>query len=413
MKYYFRHAEKKLLQLARNFKAVLVLGARQVGKTTLLTKVFPNFKHIVFDPIQDIYGVREDPDLFLKNFPPPIILYEVQFVPELLPSLKRFLDKSNSKGQYFLTGSQNLSVLRSVSESMAGRIGIIPLSGLTTAETTNQGNKKVWLATYLKNPYSLLTKVGIAENLINLSKVIWRGSLPGLLDIEDEVVPDYLRSYINTYIERDVRLLENIQVLSTFGRFIALAAALTAQEININQLGREIGITPLTAKKWLALLNNTYQWLELFPYHNNSIKRLSSKRKGFFCDTGLACHLQRISSPEALACHPKLGAMFETWVINDIHKQFLYISVSPQTYHWRTSAGAEVDLVLEQDGKLYPIEIKCKTVLNKHDTRGIRAFRETYTKQKIMPGLIIYAGDKVYEVAEEVLAVPWNIIPLT
>ena len=410
MHYRHRQAEKKLLQLKSFFKVVLITGARQVGKSTLLAHLLPEVKAIVMDPVQDLYGARQDPDLFLDNFPPPLILDEIQYAPELLPALKRRVDRVDTPGQYFLTGSQNLGALRSVAESMAGRVGILQLDGMTACEWVGLGEQDGWLAAYLSAPGRLPERVaGTLEELRGLGRFLWRGTLPGLLDAPEEMVPDYFRSYVQTYIERDVRLMEDIRELAGFGRFLGLAGALTAQEVNASQFGRDVGVTPATARKWLDLLVNTHQWLELFAYQGNTIKRLSGKRKGCLRDTGMACHLQRISSPEALLVSPLLGALFETWAINDVMRQGNILAVPPQAYHWRTGGGAEVDLILERDGKLYPIEIKCRTNLSRHDARGLRAFRETYPGAPVMPGLIIYAGSQCYRVDEHTLALPWNV----
>jgi uncharacterized protein len=410
MNYRNRQVERKLLELGRFFKVVLVTGARQSGKSTLLAHLLPDVRAVVFDPVQDLYGARQDPDLFLDSFPPPLILDEIQYAPELLAALKRRVDRMDTPGHYFLTGSQNLGTLRSVAESMAGRVGILQLDGMTAYEMVGLGQQDGWLATYLNDPELLFQAVmGTLDELGSLARFIWRGTLPGLLDAPLEIVPDYFRSYAQTYIERDVRLMEDIRELASFGRFLGLAGALTAQEVNASQFGRDVGVAPATARKWLDLLVNTHQWLELFPYQGNTIKRLSGKRKGFMRDTGMACYLQRISSPEALMVSPLLGALFETWVVNEVMRQANTLAVPPQAYHWRTSGGAEVDLILERDGKLYPIEAKCKTNLTRHDTRGLRAFRETYPNVRIMNGLIVYAGSQCYRVDEHTLALPWNV----
>ncbi len=187
-------------------------------------------------------------------------------------------------------------------------------------------------------------------------------------------------------------------------------AMLTAQEINPSQIGREIGITPQTARRWLDILSFTYQWFELLPYHGNTIKRLSEKKKGHFRDPGFACYLSRIQSPEALAISPQLGSIFETWAINWIQQQCSAMSVPPLLYHWRTQAGAEVDLILERDGKFYPIEIKCQGNLSKGDLSGMRAFRATYPKLQVMPGLILYAGEEPFHLDEQTVAMPWNLM---
>lgn len=410
MKYKIRHAEKKLLEYSKHFKVILVNGARQVGKSTLLNHVFPDIKSIVFDPVQDIYGAREDPELFLNSFQSPLILDEVQYVPELLPAIKRRVDLSEKAGQFFLTGSQNLSILREISESLAGRVGILQLDGMTGQEIEGKGNSKSWLENLLMDSNSFKNKyVNVITETKSLPEFLWRGTMPGLLDKPDSIVPAYHSSYIQTYIDRDVRTMEDIRDLSLFHRFTGLTGALTSQEINASHFGREIGITPTTSRKWLDLLVNTYQWLELPPYHGNTIKRLSGKRKGYIRDTGLACYLQRISSPDALLANPLFGPIFETMAVNLIYRYSINLPVPPQMYHWRTSGGAEVDIILELDGCFYPIEVKGKTRLNKHDLRGIRSFRETYKNIKIGKAVVIYAGNEFYMVDEDTFAVPWNL----
>lgn len=411
MNYKTRINEDLIKNFSKLFKIIFLVGARQVGKSSLLAHLFPQNKAFVFDPIQDLYNVRKNPDLFLRDFKPPIILDEIQFVPELLPSLKRYVDLSDDKGQYFLTGSQQLSILKSVSESLAGRVVIIPVGPMTPHEMYATFNKEQnWFLCYLKNPETFfnnqLTKITIKPTRI---EAMWRGGMPGTIDLPNNAIIAYFSSYVQTYVERDVRLLENIEDLANFGRFIALIAALTSQEINYSQLGRELGISPKTAERWLRLLIHTYQWTELQPFHMNTIKRLSLKPKGIITDTGLACYLQRISSPEALAASPMQGAFFESYCFNMIKGFCAALQMMPNFYHWRTLAGAEVDIIVEIDGIFYPIEVKATTTVNKNDIRGIMAFRETYPQLRIAKGVVIYAGDECYRITEDVIAVPWNL----
>lgn len=408
--YHTRLIEHKLSSLAVFNKIVLLVGARQVGKSTLLQHLYPQVKRILFDPVQDLYNVKHDPDLFLNNFPSPLILDEIQFVPELLPALKRHVDQSSHKGQYFLTGSQNLSMMQQVSESLAGRVSILQLGGMTPAEILNQ-TQTPWLLNYLQHTEQWLHEQNkLLPSSQHLFNAIWRGGLPGILEMPNEMLPNYFSSYIQTYLERDIRLIDNIKDLYQFDRFIGLASALTSQEINYSQLGREIGLTPQSAKHWLDLLTYSYQWHEISPYFGNTIKRLSKRRKGYFMDSGLACYLQRITSPDALARHPSLGALFETFAINNIMRMSDSLNIAPQFYHWRTNGGAEVDLLMEQDGWFYPIEIKCKSTVNKHDARGIHAFHETFPHLNIKCGLIIYAGNERYPVSDKAFALPWHTI---
>ncbi|MES2345065.1 MAG: ATP-binding protein [Chlamydiota bacterium] len=411
MRYLPRHLEKQILESSKYFKAILLLGARQAGKSTLLSHLFPEVKAIVFEPIQDLYKARQDPELFLDSFPAPLILDEVQYVPELLSTLKRKMDRSDAKGQYFLTGSQNFSMLKSIAESMAGRVAIFHVDNFTPQELLGLGAEEGWLPRYLDDPQNFYKgRQSFSSSLLPLVEFLFRGTFPATSELPTSQIPLYFRSYLQTYVDRDVRLQEDIRQLAEFDRFLGICSSLTAQEINASHLGREIGVSPHTARRWLDLLTFTYQWHELLPYHGNTIKRISGKKKGYFKDTGFACYLQKIESPESLAISPKLGSIFETWVVNYIHQQFAMLTVPPNTYHWRSAGGAEVDLILERNGKFYPIEMKCKTNLTKADLSGLKAFRSSYLKMNIMPGLVIYAGSESYKLDEDTLALPWNLL---
>ncbi len=409
MLYRTRHMERRLQILAHHFKGVLVTGARQVGKSTLLAHMFPQMKQVTFDPVQDIYGARHDPDLFLDTFPAPLILDEIQFVPELLPALKRRMDTTQGSGQYFLSGSQQITLLRTITESMAGRVGLLSLGHMTLPEVHGFGADPPWLERYLEcpaDPFHYIKEVlPVSEGVF---RMVWRGLMPGTLNLPDELIPDYYHSYLSTYIERDIRLQGEIRDVMEFARFIGLAGALTAQEINVAHLGREIGVTPRTARHWLDMLAACYQWREIPAYSGNAVKRVSAKRKGYMGDSGLVCWLQRISSPETLASSPMRGAVFETMLVNSLLNMAEVLPTPPQPWHWRTLAGAEVDLVFERDGRLYPVEIKCAANLTRHDARGILAFKETYG-EKVQHGLILYAGHDPWKISEHATAVPWHI----
>lgn len=409
MFFHKRLIENKVIRIFNNFKAVFLTGPRQVGKSTLLEKTFPDLKNFTFDPVQDLFKAKEDPDLFLENFKPPLILDEIQFVPELFPALKRKIDKSDKKGQYLLTGSSNLSMLKNLSESLAGRIASLNLYPLTIYEIENISLQENWLQVYLDNPNNLCTKFSsVLTQKQTLFESIWRGGFPGLLNLENDLIQTFFSSYIQTYLERDIRLIEEIKELSNFARFLSLIAAFTGQEINEAHLGREINMSPKTAHRWKELLKHNFLWFELPPYHGNAIKRIAKKSKGYFFDTGLACYLQRISSPEALAASPLLGALFETWVFSHILVLSELLTISPKFYHWRTSSGCEVDVVLEYNGFLYPVEIKAKTNLSKRDTSGIKAFFQTY--KNVQEGLILYAGNECFKVSSNIIAMPWNAL---
>lgn len=408
MKYHHRHLEKTVQASVAWAKVILLLGARQTGKSTMLKHLFPDYQHITFDPVTDMYGVRSDPDLFLHSFPKPLILDEIQYVPQLLPALKRYVHKSERRGEFILTGSQNILLMRQISESLAGRVIIFQLSPFTLSEFSESPAPLEFLTGWLNQEASFWQKETARPVNLPLVKMLWRGMIPGVLDLPDEAIPFYYQSYLSTYIERDVRLLGNISNEAELGRFVRLLGAFTAQELNFSQLGREIYIDPKTAKNWLDILRKSYQFYEIPPWKGNAIKRLSGKPKDILSDTGFICFLQQIPSAESLSGHPLYGRLFKTWVLNRLMSILPLLPGQPSLYHWRTNSGVEVDAVIHYNQMLFPIEIKGKfSGLSKNDTRGIQAFRKTYPHAGA--GLLIYAGDENYPLSEEATSVTWKL----
>jgi predicted AAA+ superfamily ATPase len=320
--YHSRYIEAKALRHASNFSVLLVLGARQSGKSTLLGHLFgAGATRHTFDPLTDVGNARQDPDFFLDQNPAPLILDEIQYVPEMIAAIKRRVDRDPAPGQYFLTGSQNPALLKSIGESLAGRVMVLDMHPMVLAEVKGlaEPDRACWLDTLLdagpQTPdlaaFERLPREAAADTLF---RRVWRGGYPRLLGFQDADVSDIFSSYFQTYVERDIRVLLDVRDEQQFGRFVALCAALTAQEINHAQLGREVGVTPQTADRWLAALRATYQWIEVPGYHGNTVKRVIGRGKGYFTDAGLAAWFQRISSPAALAGSPALGALFETYV---------------------------------------------------------------------------------------------------
>ena len=408
MKFKSRMLAGKLHRLVTQFPVVVVSGARQVGKSTLLEHELP-WERVVFDPAIDIEGARADPDLFLQNRPSPIVLDEIQYAPELVAAVKRRLDRVGTPGQFVLTGSQQWAVLKTAGESLAGRAAFLDLEGFSLAESAEQVREDHWLARYLDDPDRFVGgEVERLELRRTLYEQIWAGSLPFADTLDPVSIGDFYRSYLRTYLERDVRLLADVGDWQQFGRFVQLAAALSAQETNDSQVGREIGLTPQTARRWRATLLATFQWYEAPGYHGNAIKRISGRSKGYFADTGLACSLHRISSPEALGGHPLVGALFETAVVAEIRKLAATLATPPVLHHWRSHGGGEVDLLMERDGRFYPIEIKLTTNPTRRDTRGITAFRETYPRLQVAPGLVISPVDTLRTINGRDAAMPWD-----
>lgn len=411
MEYKHRLLESRLEELFQFYPVVAVFGARQVGKSTLVENLFRDrAKTVVFDPVTDIGNARRDPDFFLQNYQPPVFLDEIQFAPELLASIKRRVDREKRNGLYIISGSQNLAVLRNVSESLAGRAAILHLYPMTRREilgTTHSGPSflEKWIGGKDIGPVP-----DEPEAAPSVFAYIWRGSLPKIMELPGHLVPGYWESYLRTYIERDVRQVANIGSLQTFGAFIGLLAAHSAQEINHTHLGRELGVDRKTALAWTEVAQATFQWCAIPAFSRNPVKKIAGKSKGYFTDTGFMCYLQRISSAAAIGSHPLKGRLFETSVVMEIIKIIQAWPLKPNLYHFRSYAGAEVDLIMELNGRLFPVEIKAKSNPDRNDARGIGAFRKCFSNEDIGPGLLISSIEEPRRLSEDLVAVPWWIL---
>lgn len=405
-----RTLSDRLKKLAGAFPVVVVSGARQVGKTTLLRHVFPEHDYVVFDPSLDLEDARKEPDLFLKNHPGPVILDEIQYAPEVVAAIKRQVDRDPSRaGQFLLTGSQQWQVLRSLAESLAGRAAFLDLYGFSLQEIA--GSSSGWLVRWLESPETFLAWSREADRYReSLPSWLWKGFLPRVFELDEALIPDFWTGYHRTYVERDARLAGDVQDWQEFGRFVRLMSALTAQEINHSQLGREIGMTPQTARRWLRVMEGTYQWFELPAFSGNPTKRVSSRPKGYLSDTGLACFHGHVSSPQSLAGHPLFGPLFETAMVCEMVKQSSCFSTRPAFFHWRSAGGAEVDVVMERDGVLHPFEIKLTSSPGRRQASGIEAFRAAHPHLKVGLGGLICAVEQTRWVAEKTIAIPWNLL---
>ena len=406
-----RYAERRLRQLLAGFPAVVVTGARQVGKSTLLRHYMGDeAEFVVFDPVVDVENARNDPELFLANHRTPLVLDEVQYASEVLGSLKRRIDADRRPGQYLLTGSQQWGVLKSVAESLAGRVALLELDGFALGEIAEPQAERPWLVDWLEGPEKFAAAAQGKRLVLkhNLLESLWRGFLPEAQFLSKEIIPDFHLGYQRTYIERDARLLADVSDWQQFGRFMRLVAALTACELNHSELGREIGITPQTSKRWLDVLRASFQWYDVPAYAGNTIKRISGRSKGFFADTGVVCASLAISSPAALASHPNWGAVFETAVYAEVRKALGTLSSRPNVYHWRIHSGAEVDILLERDGMFFPIEVKAHSRPSRKDTQGISSFRAAYPKLRVAPGAVVCPCEQITKLSENDWAVPWD-----
>ncbi len=344
-----RALTETLLRYAK-FPVVALLGPRQSGKTTLVQNTFPKHKFLSLDNEVIQAFAREDPEGFLLTHENEhgLILDEFQYAPKLTTYIKLEADKKKRPGYFILTGSQNFLVNKSITESLAGRVGILHLLPLSLGEL--QSN-------------NLLSDM--------LNQMIFNGGYPRLY--AEHILPTELYpSYILSYIQRDVGQLINAQNMSTFTRFVQLCAGRIGQLCNVHALAVETGISAPTAKSWLSILEASYIIFFLEPHFKNFNKRITKMPKLYFFDTGLACSLLRIDAPEVLSNSHFQGALFESFIIADLYKQYCNIGKRPSLYFWRDAGGAhEVDCVLDQGTNLYPIEIKAGKTITKDAFRGL------------------------------------------
>jgi hypothetical protein len=278
-------------------------------------------------------------------------------------------------------------------------------------EAAESTGARHWVEAWLESPESVVeTGVSRAPGPFPLYERLWRGFLPEAHFLPLDAIADFHLAYQRTYIERDARLLADVSDWQQFGRFFRLASALSAQEVNRSQLGREIGISPQTAERWLGILKATFQWFEVPAYSGNTVKRVSSKPKGFIADTGLTCWSLAISTPSAVPSHPAWGALFETAVYGEIRKAISLLSPRPIVHHWRSKGGAEVDFLLERDGRFFPVEVKAASRPSRGDTSGITAFRKTYPRLRIAKGLVVAPCEAMIPLSEDDFALPWDAV---
>ncbi|MCL2051002.1 MAG: ATP-binding protein [Lachnospiraceae bacterium] len=357
--YIKRHIEIALLQRAKERGAIVLTGARQVGKTTLIENIKPDITKVTFDDLTVRDRAIGDAAAFMQMNPPPIFIDEVQYAPEIFPYIKIALDKSKRKGDFFLTGSQKFELMKNASESLAGRAGILELLGLSLREM----RKEDWYVPFLPTLDYLMERKKAKKELAikELWPIIHRGSMPELFTNIDFDWQNYYSDYVKTYIERDVRKLTQVADEADFLKFMTACASMTGQLLNIASLARKVGISEPTAKRWLSILKTSGIIYLLKPYSNNAIKRAVKTPKLYFLDTGLAAYLLRWLSSETLFNGAMSGHFFETFVVSEILKSYTNAGRQEDFYFLRDGNGHEIDLLIFQDNTLFPLEIKQRT----------------------------------------------------
>lgn len=369
--YIKRTIEKCIKQIEKTFPVVLITGPRQVGKTTLLKilekeKLDKKINYVTLDDLSSRMLAKEDPELFLRTYKTPLIIDEFQYAPEILSYIKIIVDKKRLEnleneeiecnGLFYLTGSQAFQTMENVTESLAGRVGILDLYGLSNREINSL--EELPFTPDLEKLQQTKTSPNLST--LELYEKIITGSYPEIYKNKDIDRSKYFETYIRTYIERDIRQIINVQDELKFLKFVSNVAVRTAQELNMTDICSEIGISNSTADKWLSILTNTGLVYLLQPYSNNNVARIVKKPKVYFMDTGLACYLAGYINSVTLEKSAFNGAIFETYVITEIIKSYTNNAIDPRKhlYYYRDNNGKEIDLIIIYDNVVYPVEIK-------------------------------------------------------
>lgn len=362
MTYIKRAVEDTIMQVSQMFPVLLVTGPRQVGKTTLLQKLADEQRetgverrYVTLDDPDVRYLAKRDPALFLQRYLPPVLIDEIQYATELLPYIKMSVDRSKRKGDFWLTGSQVFQLMKNVSESLAGRVGIMNLLGLSDAEIYQIPSEP-----FSTDSSRLLRRLSVAKprGLNEIYRRIFKGSMPELYADERIDWETYYRSYVNTYLQRDIRDLAQVADEMQFYNFMTIAAAHTAKPVVYEEMAAAAGISAPTAKKWLSILVSSHIIALVQPYYNNALKRVVKMPLLHFLDTGLAAYLLKWGNPEALEKGAMSGTIFETYVFSEIYKSYLNAGKEPPIFYYRDKDQKEIDLLIYQNGVLSPIEIK-------------------------------------------------------
>lgn len=357
MNYIVRNLESVVEQVTKDYPVVLVTGPRQVGKTTMLQKLMEgtNRSYVSLDDLNERSIAKNDPELFLQLHKPPVLIDEVQYAPELFTYIKIHVDKYHEPGAFWLTGSQIFKLMRGVQESLAGRVAVLSMTSLSQAEISG-GKMEPFIVELPK--LAEREKERETADTREIFERIYRGAMPVIVSGANTNSSIFYSSYLSTYIERDVReLSESIDSLK-FLRFITAVAARCGQMLNVADIACDADINQKQAKDWLGILETLGIIFYLHPYSNNLLKRLVKTPKLYFYDTGLVCYLTRWSSAETLESGAMNGAILENYVVSEISKTYLNSGKEPLMYYYRDKDTKEIDIVLEHDGVLNPIEIK-------------------------------------------------------
>ncbi len=401
-RYIQRSIEPVLKKAVAQFPAVVLTGPRQAGKTTLLKHLFgKTHRYLSLEPPDIRAAAASDPRGFMELYKPPILFDEIQYAPELFFYIKEKIDENrDTYGQYILTGSQNILLLQQVTETLAGRAAILRLLPLSYPEIAEHPFKQFPWESEKREQYSSLS-------IEEFWKFMLRGSYPELAEHPEKDPFLWQGSYIQTYLERDIRNLRHVGDLTQFQIFLRAVASRSGQLFQISDVAKDIGVAVNTVKAWLGVLEATYQIIIVRPYFANISKRLVKTPKVYFTDVGTLCYLTGLRDIEPLFSGPMAGPVVETFIFSEIYKRITHLGIEPQIYFWRTAAGSEVDLLIENQGQLIPIEVKATATPKPSMAEGIISFHKDIMRKK-MNGYVIHLGDEELPLGEGVNALPFS-----
>ena len=408
MDYIKRDLERKFLHMNSAFKAVMVVGARQVGKSTMLKHLAEgqNRTYVTMDDSQLRDFARTEPKLFLQTYQPPILIDEVQKAPELFEEIKIICDSSDERGQFWLTGSLSRKLVKNAGDSLAGRLCILKMYSLSAREKL--GIEETDDLEFSLKSLSARQKLFPANNILTTFENIWRGGLPDVQGKDGEQLGEYFNSYIETYLMRDAVDDYSINDTEGFRKFLRACAAFAGQLVNYNDIGVSAGVSGATAKEWVKVLQSMGIVFLLEPYASNELKRLTKTPKLYFCDTGFCAYLSSWTTRDVLMNGAASGHYYENYVIAELLRHYAYGKNKVNLNFYRDNKMKEIDLIIEENGVLHPVEIKKSASPDKSAIKAFSVLKDT--GRKIGSGAVICMSDRVLPFDENNLIIPSGII---
>lgn len=398
---YSREVKERIKKINDTFRVLVVTGPRQVGKTTVLESLMPeNMTKVSLDDETLRKEAQENPKIFLESYPTPLFIDEVQYAPQLFPYIKMRVDKDKARGQYWLSGSQLFDLMKNVTESLAGRAGIVKMNSFTYSEIKQNTEKEIF------EPENLKQKQYIDVN--EAFERIFYGGMPELYDIPDMDRNDFYYSYINTYIEKDIKKIKNIRNIETFKKFMRDVAIRTGTTLNYSDIANDVGISVNTIREWISILVSTGIIYLLKPFSSSKIKRLTHMPKIIFMDMGLACYLANWESAKELQLSKLSGNFFESYVVSELIKSYDNKGLRLEISHFRNKETEEIDLILYKNNTLYPLEIKKSGNPTKEMMKNFKYLEKD--NKKIGTGGIICLYDKLMKLDENNYIIPLSSV---